>query len=488
MKDVVMMIELSSCKRDILFNLIKKNTRFSNNDPPLACISAPIIGGLWRISKNPPEDLLGLAKKCGKIYGIWFGDNYTVFINDLQILEEAFIKKNQIFGNRPIVPSLRIVCENYNNLVLNDIDTWKPLRRFIDQSFTKTKLKALSSTIDLQSNNLIRKLKELSKDGQPVNPAPYYRKYTFSIILKMMFNVELSYEDEPDSGIMHTIFSPIDELVNRIAQGAIFDTVHILGPIYYHLYGRPLNRKLDSVRNITKQFIDQHRQTIDPKNIRDILDLFILGEYDDEIIINVFFDMLFAGVETTASTLQWLSIVMSNQPHEQELLREEIRSTFVHSEDIQPTADRSDCPQTCAVMKEILRYRMVVPFSVPRIASEDTTLGGYFIPKGTHLMGNFYALHATQFKDADQFKPSRFLDDTSFSNPTLSSQWVPFSIGPRNCLGFGLAREELQLSVAKIFHNFKISSFDGGQLDETPVHGITVAPKYQHIYKFEFLN
>ncbi|EGG24899.1 hypothetical protein DFA_03144 [Cavenderia fasciculata] len=470
---------------DILL-YIKKNTRFSKNDPPLACISAPIIGGLYQMSSNPPDDMLRLARKSGKIFSIWFGDNYTVFINDPELLEEVFIKNHDTFGDRPFVPSLRIVCDNFNDLVLNDNDTWKPLRKFLDQSFTKTKLKALAPVIELQSNNLVNRLKEYSRSGEPVDPFPYLRKFTFSIIVKMVLNIDLAYEEEPNEGIMNTMFTPINELVKRIAQGAVFDTIHLLSGLYYHSIGKLLNKSLDSIRTIARNIIKEHRETVDPKNTRDVLDLMILAGYDDELMLNVIFDMLIAGVETTASSLSWLTLLMVNHQEEQDNLRNELQTKFPQWENIQAT-DRSGCTYTSAVIKESLRHRQLAPFSVPRIAKTDAWIGEYFVPKGTHIMGNLLAIHKNYFPDGEEFKPSRWLDDTSL-NPVGQTKWVPFSLGPRVCVGYQLAHDELFVAVSKMFHNFKITSPDGSKLDETPAHGITVQPLHSHKYKFEIVN
>ncbi|EGG24900.1 cytochrome P450 family protein [Cavenderia fasciculata] len=470
----------------LLYSFIKKNTRFSKNDPPLCAISLPIIGGLYKLGVDPSEDLLRLSRKFGKIMSIWYGDNYTVIINDPGLIEEAFNKNHEAFGDRPFVPSLRFMCDDFNDLVLSNYTNWKPLRQQMIGQFTRTKLKAIAPAMETHSNHLVRKFKEHAISGEPLDPVPYLRKYTFSVILKMVLNIDMAYEEEPNTGMMLKMFTPLSELVRKMAAGAIFDTIHALSPIYYKIAKR-FNHPISEIKVMIRGFIKEHKETIDIDNPRDFLDMMISNQYEDDLIVNLVFDLLLAGVETSATTLSWFVLLMANYQEEQEKVRSEVRTAFPDSLDsIQPT-DRTNCPYTSAVIKESMRLKPIGPFGLPRISRYDTMIGEYFIPKGTQVMANFYAVLHDHYPNGTEFNPSRYIGDHSLTN-TGKDNWMPFSIGPRACLGSSLAIEEIWMAVAKIFSNVKVTSIDGSKLDETSQFGMAVQPLHAHKYKFEIVK
>ncbi|KAA8590515.1 hypothetical protein FQN60_014449 [Etheostoma spectabile] len=125
--------------------------------------------------------------------------------------------------------------------------------------------------------------------------------------------------------------------------------------------------------------------------------------------------------------------------------------------------DRHNMPYMQAVIHEVQRIANTVPLSVPHCTTKDTELMGYSIPRG-------------QWKSPNEFNPENFLNDQGeFVKPEA---FVPFSAGPRMCLGEGLARMELFLIMVTLLRKFKfIWPEDAGEPDYTPVYGITLTPK-----------
>ncbi|XP_039880858.1 cytochrome P450 2D3-like isoform X4 [Simochromis diagramma] len=131
-----------------------------------------------------------------------------------------------------------------------------------------------------------------------------------------------------------------------------------------------------------------------------------------------------------------------------------------------------------AVIHEVQRVANTVPLSVFHRTTTDTELMGYSIPKGTMIIENLTSVLSEegQWKFPHEFNPENFLDDKGeFVKPEA---FMPFSAGPRMCLGEGLARMELFLIMVTLLHKFKfIWPEDAGEPDFTPVYGITMTPK-----------
>lgn len=103
---------------------------------------------------------------------------------------------------------------------------------------------------------------------------------------------------------------------------------------------------------------------------------------------------------------------------------------------------------------------------------------GYSIPKGTVVIPNLSSVlfEEGQWKSPREFNPENFLDDKGeFVKPEA---FMPFSLGPRMCLGEGLARMELFLFMVTLLRKFNfIWPKDAGEPDFTPVFGTTQTPK-----------
>ena len=89
-------------------------------------------------------------------------------------------------------------------------------------------------------------------------------------------------------------------------------------------------------------------------------------------------DMVMAGTETTAATLQWAVFLMVKHPHVQGRVQEELDRVLGPGQLPQPEHQRA-LPYTSAVLHEVQRYITLLPH-VPRCTAADIQLGGYVLP------------------------------------------------------------------------------------------------------------
>ncbi|XP_029952822.1 cytochrome P450 2K4-like [Salarias fasciatus] len=140
--------------------------------------------------------------------------------------------------------------------------------------------------------------------------------------------------------------------------------------------------------------------------------------------------------------------------------------------------DRHKMPYVQAVIHEIQRVSNVGPLSIYHCTTKDTELMGYSLPKGTIIIQNLTSVlnEEGQWKFPHEFNPKNFLNDKGeFFKPEA---FMPFSAGPRMCLGEGLARMELFLILVTLLRKFKfIWPEDAGEPDFTPVFGLTLTPR-----------
>lgn len=111
------------------------------------------------------------------------------------------------------------------------------------------------------------------------------------------------------------------------------------------------------------------------------------------------------------------------------------------------------------VIKESMRLYPPVPF-IGRILSEDVQLDQYTLPKGTAIKLAIYYLHRDTrfFPEPETFDPSRFLPENTVSRHPYA--YLPFSAGPRNCVGQKFAMYEEKSVLSSVIRNYKITSIE----------------------------
>ena len=166
---------------------------------------------------------------------------------------------------------------------------------------------------------------------------------------------------------------------------------------------------------------------------------------DDDIREEVDLSM-FAGHDTTASAMTWFLYCIAKHPKEQDLVTDELNQVFGESDRPCTTQDITELKYLECCIKETLRLYPSVP-AVMRTLTEEVKVGDYCIPTGVSVALMFYGMHRNPdiFTEPDAFKPERFLPEQSIDRHPYS--YVPFSAGPRNCIG----KKNIFISVQNAF-------------------------------------
>ncbi|KAJ7127124.1 cytochrome P450 [Mycena epipterygia] len=170
-----------------------------------------------------------------------------------------------------------------------------------------------------------------------------------------------------------------------------------------------------------------------------------------------------AGGETTYSTVLIFIMLMAMHPDVQTRVQEEV-DRVVGKDRLPVIADRPDMPYLNAVIKETMRWHPVLPLSIARRTDKDDVYGGYFVPKGTTVLPNVWAiaLQPDGKYDPEAFIPERFLDpEVQVIDPNL---WA-FGFGRRICPGQYLAQNSLFVLISNIAFAFDVSQPQDGNIE-----------------------
>lgn len=120
-----------------------------------------------------------------------------------------------------------------------------------------------------------------------------------------------------------------------------------------------------------------------------------------------------------------------------------------------PTVDDMEVmPYFCALMKEVLRWRPVVPLVPPHELAHDLEFEGYTFPAGTNFVINGIAV-SRDFEEPEEFRPERWLDGKEVS---ITHGLWQFGGGRRQCIGYKLAQRGLFVALARLVYCFDFTA------------------------------
>jgi len=460
----------------IAFNYLKK---FKNYGPQSlkGPIPLPFFGNLIQIGTRPHESLTKLHETYGSIYRVWFGDCYCVIVSDISLLKKMFVTEFDNFVDRPHSPTFKFYSNNYKDLSLADGEAWRENRDIVAAALTKTKMKHIYSLLDKQVEDLLHSMKDFEKSGRPFEPRRYTQRYTMNTMLKFIFDKTIPYEEDVHSGPLKEILEPADEMFIDLGTGKLGDFIDILKPLltlYHKMTNTSLERILKFIRKEYQEHLDSFKEEY-KTTPRDFMDIMIteFSHRPEKVdsILYICLDLLLAGTDTTAGSIEWCFLYMANNPEIQEKAFQEL-NTIVGKDRNVVLSDRSSTPYVNALIKEVGRIRPIGAFGLPHSAANDIVIDGHFIPKGAQILPNYVGIaqNSQYWDNPNEFDPNRFLVDSHPHGFNI------FGWGPRMCVGSSLANDELYLGIANILKKFKISSIDGKIISDEDVFGLTIHP------------
>ncbi|KAJ8463001.1 hypothetical protein ONZ51_g10544 [Trametes cubensis] len=181
--------------------------------------------------------------------------------------------------------------------------------------------------------------------------------------------------------------------------------------------------------------------------------------YQEDVIKNVGLIAFEAGSDTSYSTLVSVFLAMTLYPEVQKKAQEEL-DAVVGPYRLPGFEDRGALVYINAIVKEAMRWHVVLPLSVPHRTIEDDVIDGYFIPAGSMILANTWAiLHDPEaYDNPEEFRPERFIRDGKL-DPTVRDPYAyALGYGRRVCAGQHFADEALYLAIASILHVFNINA------------------------------
>ncbi|XP_060524485.1 cytochrome P450 4C1-like [Cylas formicarius] len=184
------------------------------------------------------------------------------------------------------------------------------------------------------------------------------------------------------------------------------------------------------------------------------------GTIDSKGILDEVNTFMFEGHDTTAMSLVFTLLLLASDEKVQDKVYQEIVQVLGNKASESPTFSHLQelhFMERC--IKESLRLYPSVPF-IGRELSEDVVTSKGIIPKGTQVDIHIYGLHRNPkvWTDPNKFDPDRFLPENCIGRHPYA--YLPFSAGPRNCIGQKFAILEMKAVLCGILKKFRLVPID----------------------------
>ncbi|KIJ96912.1 hypothetical protein K443DRAFT_681925 [Laccaria amethystina LaAM-08-1] len=167
------------------------------------------------------------------------------------------------------------------------------------------------------------------------------------------------------------------------------------------------------------------------------------------------------GSDTTIAAVQAFFLAMAMHADVQHKAQAEI-DAVVGQDRLPDFSDRAKLPYVNAIVKETLRWHSITPLGIPHMSTEDDEYDGYFIPKGTLIIGNVWALmhDPNAFVDPSKYDPERYLNlkdaNGRLDNTVRSPGAAVFGFGRRICPGRHLVDASLYVAASNVLAVYNI--------------------------------
>ncbi|KAF9130829.1 hypothetical protein BGW39_002583 [Mortierella sp. 14UC] len=414
----------------------------------------------------------------------------NVLISDPKVIHHVFNTNGYQYPKLDRVIRLMSTCTGLGLLFVEG-DVHKRQRKMLNPAYHRRNIKEMVSTMEAPANNLGRMWERLADESKnnsiELDVARGLSNCTLDIIGLAGFGYDFQ-----------ALTAPGNELVK--AYRKLFRNGGMLNQILRNVFpcyslvpsknNRERQHAVSTVEKVITQIVRDRRAEINAKqageaDAKDLMSILIKANdmvdsqdpdklADSELRAQIM-SFMAAGHETTSVALTWMLHALSTHPEVQRKLRKEMLDHIGLPSNKAPLSyDAINAlPYLNACVKEILR---VVPpvHTTSRVATQDDTILGYDIPKGTLI---YLSIRAVQLnkdvfgEDAEEFKPERWLDpstltehergSTKFVTSDMTWAYLPFLSGPRNCIGSKFALIEMKVVLYHALINLEFIPVPG---------------------------
>ncbi|RPD62686.1 CyP450 monooxygenase [Lentinus tigrinus ALCF2SS1-7] len=441
----------------------------------------PVVGNLLDIPKSMPwEAYRDLSVRYGDVLFFRVLGQSLMILGNAKVVFELLEKRSVNYSDRPQSPMFDLIGWDFDFGFMPYGQYWRRHRRLFWQHFHPGVISKYNAIQGDVSRAFLGKLLTC-----PERLEEHIRHTFAASILKVVYGIDIA---ERGDKLIEIIEVAMEGVAEGLTPGAfLVEYFPFLRHVPAWFPGAGFQTRLKKWRDASHAMVDlpfaQAKAHIKdgsppPSVVNSILSDFTqsddpLVSDEEQIAKNVAAIAYAGGADTTISTFQTFFLAMSLHLEVRAKAQAELHAV-VGPNRLPDHSDRDDLPYIEAIIKECLRWQNATPMGIPHAVTEDDEYEGYFIPAGTVVFANVWAvLHdQEEYPEPERFLPERFIKDGKLNPDVRDPGTAAFGFGRRICPGRHFAEAALFVNIARVLHVFDI----GPPLDERG-EVINVEPK-----------
>ncbi|KAI0794842.1 cytochrome P450 [Abortiporus biennis] len=418
----------------------------------------PVIGNLLDLPRE--KEILTFhdwAKEYGEVVHVGLFGHHVLLVNSFDAATELLNRRSANYSDRM---HLHMICDlmgwDWAFHMMPYGERWKKHRRFFDSYFRSGKISKVWSVQTEKTHSLLQDLLE-----KPQEFLKHLKHASSSIIMKVTYGVDVAKSDDRFMSVADEAF---DAMCKAATPGAfLVDVLPFLKHVPEWFPGAAFQKQAKQWKETTLEMRDAPYQAVveamakgkaSPCFVSDCMNG--KNEEDAQIVRNCAALAFPAGSESTETTLRAFFLAMCLFPEVQAKAQAELDGVCLGR--LPEFSDRQSLPYIDALCKELLRWSPVAPLAVPHMATNDDIYNGYFIPAGTIVLGNTWAITHDEnvYPDAWRFMPERYFTEDGQPSDVPDPALAAFGYGRRICPGRFMADSELFIVVSSILSTLQI--------------------------------
>ncbi|OAD53067.1 Cytochrome P450 4g15 [Eufriesea mexicana] len=462
----------------------------------------PLIGNALELLGSSDTIFQNLIKKSNdynSVIRLWVAHKLVVFLFDPRDVE-VILSSHVYIDKSPEYQFFKPWLGD--GLLISSGQKWRTHRKLIAPTFH---LNVLKSFIDLFNANAKAVVEKMKKEGKnEFDCHNYMSELTVEILLETAMGVSKSTQNRSGfeyamavmkmCDILHLRHTKVwlrpDWLFNLTKYGK--NQIKLL-EVIHGLTKKVIQRKKEEYKSGKRNIIDTSAQKNETKTntvvegvsfgqsigLKDDLDVDDdVGEKKRQAFLDLLIEagennvilsdkevkeqvdtIMFEGHDTTASGSSFFLTMMGCHPDIQEKVIQELDEIFGDSDRPATFQDTLQMKYLERCLLETLRMYPPVPIIAREIKTDlKLASGDYTIPAGCTVVVATYKLHRNEdiYPNPHVFNPDNFLPEKTANRHYYA--FVPFSAGPRSCVGRKYAMLKLKIVLSTILRNYRIRS------------------------------
>lgn len=372
-------------------------------------------------------------------------------VNDPDWVKQILVKNPKAYPKHQMMHRMLAPLLG-NSIFTTNGAVWQRQRALVDQAFAQARLRLVFPLMIESVQEMLERLDKVA-DGQSYEVDSEMTHVAADIIFKTIFSKSL------DAESANTIYAAFIEF-QHYAQKAMMLMIYHLPPYFATKASKkPAIKIRNIIAALTAKRYEERANGTDG-GYQDILSALMDAkdptdgtQFSYEEMVDQICMLFLAGHETSASALAWSLYLLSKCPHLQTNILNEITEKV--GEKSIDYADVKQLDWVVDTFRESMRLYPPVGFFV-REATEDHCIRDKDVKAGSPILVSPWLIHRHRdmWDEPDTFAPERFR--TESGKASLKCAYIPFSKGPRVCIGAAFATQEAVLTLANIVRRYEI--------------------------------